>query len=58
LEWVNTYNHGYDWEEGAWALPLGTDNYVVWTQDGGDNSTSGWVTDNSGVETGEITIQL
>lgn len=58
LEWVNTYNHGYDWEEGAWALPLGTDNYVVWTQDGGDNSTSGWVTDNSGVETGEITIPI
>ncbi len=58
LEWVNTYNHGYSWEEGAWALPLGTDNYIVWTQDGGDNSTSGWVTDNAGIETGAINIPI
>ncbi len=58
LEWVNTYNHGYEWEEGAWALPLGTDNYIVWTQDGGDNSTSGWITDNTGVETGSVSIPI
>lgn len=58
MEWVQTYNHGSEIEEGAWALELGPDNYVIWTQDEGDASTAGWVTDLSGVETGSIEIPI
>ncbi len=57
LEWVNTYNHGYLWEEGAWAVELG-DNSIVWTQDGGDNSSNGWVVDNTGTEIGSEFIPI
>lgn len=57
LEWAHTYNHGYDYEEGSWAVELG-DNYIIWTQDGGDNSTNGWVVDNMGTEIGSEFIPI
>jgi len=58
LEWENSYYHGGTTEEGSWALELGADNYIVWTQDAGDNSSAGWVTDAGGTETGSIGIPV
>lgn len=57
LEWANTYNHGYINEEGAWGVELG-DNYILWTQDMGENSTNGWVVDNTGTEIGSEFIPI
>ncbi|MBC8046365.1 MAG: T9SS type A sorting domain-containing protein [Fimbriimonadaceae bacterium] len=58
LEWVKYYNHGASWEEGSGAIELGTDNYIVWTQDHGDQSSHGWVTDADGNEVDSIFIPL
>lgn len=43
MEWFNFYNHGYYGEEGAWSVELADGNYVIWTQNAGDQSTYGWV---------------
>lgn len=59
LLWVNNYFHGAYGEEGAWATELGDGNYVIWTQNSGDQSTHGWIVDPAtGVETGEIFIPV
>lgn len=59
MQWFNSYFHGAYGEEGAWATELGDGNFVIWTQNSGDQSTHGWIVDpNSGVETGEIFIPI
>ena len=59
LLWVNNYFHGAYGEEGAWATELGDGNYVIWTQNSGDQSTHGWIVDPAtGVETGELFIPV
>lgn len=58
LEWTTFVNHGSDIEEGAHALELSPGNYMMWTQDAGDNSTHGWKIDSSGVEIGEVFIPI
>lgn len=57
LEWENTFNHGGGSEEGALALGL-DDEYIVWTQDEGDNSSAGWITDLAGTEIGSENIPI
>ncbi len=58
-EWFGSYNHAYDWEEGAMAEELGSGEYIIWTQNAGDQSTHGWVLDPAtGAETGSIFIPV
>jgi len=59
VEWFNALNHGSYWEEGGWGVELPDGNYIVWTQDGGESSTAGWILDGAtGVETGSIFIPV
>lgn len=59
LEWYTALNHGSAYEEGAWGAELGEGNYVVFTQDAGENSTYGWILDgNTGAEIGSIFVPI
>ncbi len=58
LEWLQFYNHGADWEEGAHVVQLDADTYVVWTQDAGESSTYGWVLDADGNQVDSIFIPI
>ncbi|HET8963179.1 MAG TPA: T9SS type A sorting domain-containing protein [Chitinophagales bacterium] len=57
-EWLQFYNHGADWEEGAHVTQLDTDSYMIWTQNAGDNSTHGWVLDADGNQVDSILIPI
>jgi len=59
LLWMTTYNHGSDIEEGSHAVELGSGDIVVWTQNEGDQSSAGWITDPvTGMEIGSIEIPV
>lgn len=58
LEWLQFYNHGAGWEEGAHVVQPDADTYFLWTQDAGDNSTYAWVLDADGNEVDSIFIPV
>lgn len=58
LEWANYYNHGSDIEEGALASELASGNYILWTQDAGDQSSHGWVLDADGNQIDSVFVPL
>ncbi|MBK6729812.1 MAG: T9SS type A sorting domain-containing protein [Bacteroidetes bacterium] len=58
LEWLQYYNHGAEYEEGAHVTQLDADTYMVWTQNAGDNSTHGWVLDEDGNQVDSILIPI
>jgi len=52
LEWFNSYFHGSPYEEGTWAVELGSGDISVFTQDAGEASTNAWMTTATGTEYG------
>lgn len=58
LEWLQFYNHGLEYEEGAHVLQLDADSYMLWTQNAGDNSTHGWVLDADGNQVDSVLIPI
>lgn len=52
MEWFTSYYHGSPYEEGAWAVEVGSGDVAVFTQDGGEASTNAWMTTSTGTEYG------
>lgn len=58
VEWYTELNHGGYYEEGGWAVEMPDGNYMVWSQNAGDNSSAGWVLDNTGLEIDSVSIPI